>query len=213
VFVFLVYLFGKFSVLSMTDRLPVEHPLLVATIIATFGGACAAVLAGTWVNRRNGGLLIGRMRLAAIQWAYCVGGGVLTLLAACTLVIWAPEPSSTNPLFAKAFLDKGPAILMWWMATLLVAAPIGEEMVFRGAFQGYLARRIGTGAAIIVAALLFLIVHLPQLDGYWPAMVSILGLGIAAGIARAKTGSLMGAIAVHISYNSAVMAFVLAGRA
>lgn len=212
VFVILAYLFAQFSVLSMTERFPGDHPLLVATIFSTLSAAFAAVLAGAWLDRTNGGRFVGRKRLSGVQLAICICSGLLTSIAVYLLVLAFPSYVSTNPLLAKAFQDKGPAILLGWIATLLVIAPIGEEMVFRGAIQGYLSSRIGTGVAIITSAFLFLLLHLPQLDGYWPAMLAILGLGLVAGIARARTGSLLGAIAVHIAYNSVVMAFVLGGR-
>lgn len=212
VFVFLAYLLVQFSILAISDHFPGDHPVLIATIFSTFSATFAAVLAGMWINRTNGDLYIGRMRLSAIHLVICVAGGILTSLAVYPLLMAIPSSGPADPLLAKAFLDKGPAMLLAWMASVLVVGPIGEEMVFRGALLGYLSARIGTAAAIVVAALLFLLLHLPQLDGYWPAMLAILGLGLVAGIARVKTGSLLGAIAVHIAYNSVVMAFVLGGR-
>ena len=142
----------------------------------------------------------------------CVCSAIVAAIAPGFLMMAVPHTGPVNPMLAQAFMGKGSLILLGWMMTTVFMAPIGEEMVFRGAIQGYLSGRIGTGFAIAVSALLFLLVHLPQLDGYWPAMLAILGLGIVAGIARARTGSLLGAIAVHISYNSVVMAFVLANR-
>jgi membrane protease YdiL (CAAX protease family) len=212
VFVFLAYLLAKFSVLSMTDPFPVDRRFLVVAIFSTFSAAVGAVLAGIWVNRGNGGLIIGRVRLTGAQLAMCIGGGILIALAAYPLATLVPPSGPANPLLAKAFLDKGPAILLAWSASLIIGAPIGEEMVFRGAIQGYLSRRIRTPIAIVGAALLFLLIHVPQLDGYWPAMVAIFGLGIVAGTARVRTGSLLGAMVVHAAYNSVTLAFVLFGR-
>lgn len=211
-FVFLAYLLAQFSVLSMSEHFPGDHPLLVATISSTLSAALAAVLAGAWIDRANGGRFVGRARLSSMQVAMCICGGALASLAIHPIVLAVPYVGPVNPMLAKAFLDKGPAILLGWMTGILIAAPIGEEMVFRGAIQGYLSRRIGTGAAIVAAASAFLLIHLPQLDGYWPAMLGILGLGIVAGIARAWTGSLLGAVLVHVAYNSVTMAFVLFGR-
>lgn len=212
VFVLLAYFLAQFSVLSMSEHFPGEHPILAAAIVSTFSAGCAAVLAGIWIDRVNGGHFIGRARPSGAQLAACVCGGILASFAIYPIVLAVPDVGPVNPMLAKAFLDKGPAILLGWMTGILIAAPIGEEMVFRGAIQGYLSRRIGTGAAIVAAASAFLLIHLPQLDGYWPAMLGILGLGIVAGIARAWTGSLLGAVLVHVAYNSVTMAFVLFGR-
>jgi membrane protease YdiL (CAAX protease family) len=209
VFVVLAYLLAQFSVLSMGEHFPGEHPFLVASIVSAFCASIAAVLAGAWVDRSNGGHFIGRMRPFGVQFAMCIFGGAGYSIFVYFIVSAFPYVGPENPMLAQAFLDKGPGIFLGWMANLLFVGPIGEEMVFRGAIQGYLSGRIGTGFAIVMSALLFLLLHVPQLDGYWPAMVAILGLGLVAGIARVRTGSLLGAIAVHIAYNSVVMAFVL----
>ena len=212
VFVFLAYLFAQFVVLSAGEHFPGDNPLLVAAIFSTFSAALGAVAAGLWIDRANGHQFVGRINPRIDQLMACVGAGFAAGLVVYFLTSVFPNAGSADPMLAKAFLDKGPAILLGWMVTILVVAPIGEEMVFRGAIQGHLARRVGSSASVVVSALLFLLIHMPQLGGYWPAMLAIFGLGVTAGIARVKTRSLLGAIVTHVSYNSVMMIFVITGN-
>lgn len=212
VFVFMAYLFGQFLVLSLSGHFPGEHPLLVASITSTLAAAAAAVLAGSWIDRHNGGKFIGKKNIPLAQYVICLLAGATIVAIVYFLVLAVPDDKPANPMMAKAFLDKGPAILFPWIASVVVAAPIGEEMVFRGAVQGHLAQRFGSAAAVAVGALLFVLLHVGQLDGYWPTMLGLLILGISAGAARIWTGSLTGAILVHVAYNSVMMAAVLAAK-
>ena len=72
------------------------------------------------------------------------------------------------------------------LARACVLAPLGEELLFRGALYGWIRRRLGARTTIGVTAVLFAVIHpLPIL---WPA-VALLGVG--AGWAREKTGSIV----------------------
>ena len=212
VFVFAAYLSTQFFVLAMSDHLPGNHPIVLATLASVWCAAIAAVAAGTWINRVNGGRVIGRTRVSGLQGIACIIGGVLVSSGAHWITLAVPDTGPVNPLLAAAYMDKGLAIQLWWIVGTILVVPIGEEMVFRGALQPYLATRIGNGFAILLAALCFVAMHLSQLDGYWPAMVAIFSLGVAAGVARWRTGSLYGAILVHVAYNSTVMVSVLGGQ-
>ena len=147
-----------------------------------------------------------------MQGLACVIGAVLVAFGGDWITSAVPDTGPVNPLLAAAYMDKGLAIQLWWIVGTILVVPIGEEMVFRGALQPYLATRIGNGFAILLAALCFVAMHLSQLDGYWPAMVAIFSLGVAAGVARWRTGSLYGAILVHVAYNSTVMVSILGAQ-
>ena len=208
-FVFVAYLSTQFFVLAMSDHLPGNHPIVLATLASTWCAAIAAVAAGAWINRMTGGRVIGRAKVSRLQGLACVIGAVLVAFGGDWITTAVPDTGPVNPLLAAAYMDKGLAIQLWWIAGTVLIVPIGEEMVFRGAVQPYLAARIGNGFAILLAALCFVAMHLSQLDGYWPAMVAIFSLGVAAGVARWRTGSLYGAILVHVAYNSTVMVSIL----
>ena len=211
VFVLLAFLLAQSLVLAMTDYFPGKDRLLVATNASVLCACIAAMAAAAWMDRLNGGRYLGAKRISLPALMACTASGVATSLAVWLLVKAFPADGTAPPMTLR-FLEGGPEILAWWVVGTLVLAPIGEEVVFRGAIQSHLAPRVGVAGAIVIGALCFLLPHLPQLDGYWPAAVAIFALGCVAGVARVRTGSICGSMVVHASYNAVVMAFVLGTR-
>jgi len=87
-----------------------------------------------------------------------------------------------------------------WICTLaIVAAPIFEELLFRGLiFQG-LRRTAGPALAILGSAAIFALVHPPL------SVVPVFGLGIAAAISFQRSGFLLAPILTHAVYNTIVI--------
>jgi membrane protease YdiL (CAAX protease family) len=83
---------------------------------------------------------------------------------------------------------------------IVLAAPIAEELIFRGALFTRLARTVlEAPGAIAVTAALFAMLHLQ----YGPRqMVLILADGLFYGFARAKTGSVLVPLACHMMGNA-----------
>lgn len=209
--VLLAFVLAQFFVLAMTDYFPGEYRLSVATNASLLCACVAATSAACWLDRSNGGRYLGGKGISPAAMMACATSGVATAMAAWLLVKAIPSESAAHPMTLE-FLDGGPGVLASWIAGTLVLAPIGEEVVFRGAIQNHLAPRVGVAWAIVIAALGFLVLHLPQLGGYWPAAAAIFALGCVAGVARVRTDSICGSIVVHGSYNAVVMAFVLHAR-
>jgi membrane protease YdiL (CAAX protease family) len=81
-----------------------------------------------------------------------------------------------------------------WMA-LLVAAPLSEELFFRGfLIKGLSASVLRWYGAVIVSSAAWAIVH-QQYDLY--GMVTIFSLGLILGVARVKTGSIILTMFLH----------------
>ena len=82
-----------------------------------------------------------------------------------------------------------------------VAAPIVEEILFRGmVFQGLL-RSVRWPWAVAWSALLFAVVH-PHVS--WPPVFL---LGVAAAVLLRRTGYLPAAMLLHATYNYLVVAY------
>lgn len=77
-----------------------------------------------------------------------------------------------------------------------VAAPIGEELFFRGWLQPLLERRFGRVAAIVSTALLFSLVHLEPVG-----FIARFELGLLFGLLRSWSGSIYPAMAAHAAHN------------
>ena len=82
--------------------------------------------------------------------------------------------------------------------TISVLAPLLEEVMFRGAIQGYIMRRVRSPwLAIVIASLVFGIFHLNPVQVVYATM-----LGIIFGWMYYRTGSLMSVIVGHVLNNT-----------
>lgn len=82
--------------------------------------------------------------------------------------------------------------------TIAVLAPVLEEVMFRGAIQGYMMRRVRSPwLAIIVASLVFGIFHMNPVQIVYASL-----LGIILGWIYYRTGSLMSVIVGHVLNNT-----------
>ncbi|MFI4974261.1 MAG: CPBP family intramembrane glutamic endopeptidase [Caulobacterales bacterium] len=78
----------------------------------------------------------------------------------------------------------------------IVAAPLTEEIAFRGYAIGLLRRRFGPIAALVVSSVLFAAAHLTQ--GLYPTKLLVyLLVGLGLGVTAWRTGSLLPAMVVH----------------
>lgn len=94
----------------------------------------------------------------------------------------------------------------------IVIAPFTEELIFRGFLFPIFENRGGRGLAIIVTALIFAGLHVPQLWGSWPAIGLILFVGFVLSGIRAATGLLTPSWMVHLAYNSTLVLMVILAK-
>lgn len=99
--------------------------------------------------------------------------------------------------------------------TAVVAAPIVEEMVFRGVVMRGLRSRLPMTAVIIVQGLLFGVAHIDpaRASGNIGLVLVLSGVGIAFGVAAALLGRLGPSIVAHAIFNATVLLIVLTGVA
>ena len=97
----------------------------------------------------------------------------------------------------------------------VVAAPIVEEMVFRGVVMRGLASRLPIVAVVVLQGLLFGVAHVDPVRGVGNiGLVLVLsGVGIAFGVAVALLGRIGPSIVAHAIFNAAVLVIVLTGVA
>jgi len=88
------------------------------------------------------------------------------------------------------------------IAVLAVAtAPIVEEIIYRGVLFSALERAAGQGASVVIVALLFGAVHVPQYWNSLAAIVAVMLLSLALTLLRARTGKLLPCVATHLIFN------------
>lgn len=86
------------------------------------------------------------------------------------------------------------------------AAPLVEEIVFRGVLFNFFERLVGLRFAIATTALLFASLHVPEYWGAWNHVLLILVVAVVLSLTRGLTGSLAASVTVHFSYNLSQMA-------
>lgn len=87
-----------------------------------------------------------------------------------------------------------------YMALALIAAPIAEEVLFRGAWYGLLRKKHGVVPACIVSSVVFALMH-----GTLPQFYLGLMVGVMLCAVYESTGSLWASIGFHMVYNFATM--------
>lgn len=91
-------------------------------------------------------------------------------------------------------------------ALAVIAAPIVEEILFRGVLYGALRRSLPRVGAVLASALLFAVIH--PMIGTPPVFL----LGVLAAFARERSGRLTTAMLVHAAYNGTLVALPLLAR-
>ena len=95
--------------------------------------------------------------------------------------------------------------ILEFVAIILILAPLGEEMLFRGVLETSLLVW-GIWIATVIPAILFALVHIAPFKGASPKFMSIILLsafilGFLSGYFRAISGSLLPAYFVHMTFN------------
>lgn len=86
----------------------------------------------------------------------------------------------------------------------MLAAPVVEELLFRGFLQSAVRTTFGKLKAILISGFLFALIHL---NAHVFLQIFILGLLLA--YLFEKTGSLIAPITVHVCHNTATLAFLI----
>lgn len=94
-------------------------------------------------------------------------------------------------------LEEGLQGLAFGLVSACIAAPLVEEIMFRGVLLRGMEKSLGFGLAVIAASAPFAISHFYDLHG----VLACLFFGIAAAVVYRATGSLRTAIALHVLYN------------
>ncbi len=150
-----------------------------------------------------------------VRWGKSIGIALLVALAArfavglITVLAELIDPSLCEKLTG---LDLGETPALWQKLALafalVVLAPLGEELVFRGFMLRGLVRVLPFGVAAVLSGVVFGAAHL-QYWTVWPVLVGVAGFGIANAVIYARYG-FRTAVLAHAFFNliAAVLLFV-----
>jgi membrane protease YdiL (CAAX protease family) len=144
--------------------------------------------------------------IAPVGLGVLVSVGFFVLNIVVVLIAGMPDGPQSGPVVEKSLLN--------FIITVVIVASICEEIFNRGLVQGFLSplqehsfRLFGLfSLPVAIAGILFGLGHLCLLGSMGPRMavmiiISATALGLIAGHYREKTGSLVPAIAVHMTFN------------
>jgi uncharacterized protein len=195
-----------------------EWPVAVYVMLLAAAGYGPSVAWCLFVSRRWGtGRLsvdIGlRARWSDLGWGPLVWiGAVGAQLAVAAVVVGFDLPISNN----TDAIDAGGSdrtYVVSLVITAVVAAPIVEEMVFRGVVQRGLRSAMPLVVAVALQGLLFGVAHVDPVRGAGNVgLVLVLsGVGIAFGVAVALLRRLGPVMIAHAIFNGVVLVIVLTG--
>ena len=160
---------------------------LLLALLLLFGGPTGLRdrLGFRYTRRRD-------VALAVAAWMASLVIGILALLAIGSLL--GKPQSNAIPLFRKSF---DPLFVALVIPTVALLAPACEELLFRGAFFGWLRGRAPFWVAAGISAAVFAAVHLlPPLFPY------LFIFGVMAALIRERTGSTFNTFVMHAIQNS-----------
>lgn len=143
-----------------------------------------------------------------ITWLAAIG--VQLVLAAVVLLFDIPLSSNVESI-SDADADR--AYLIATAIAAVIAAPIVEELVFRGVVLRGLLSRMGPVIAIALQGVLFGVAHVDPVRGVGNLGLAIVlsGVGIALGTSAYLTRRLGAAVIAHAIFNGVVVAILLSG--
>lgn len=182
------------------------------------GGAIGVALSGVVVlTMARASFPRGPEGMASIGWrratrTHTLTGAAIGLGLSVILPVFGsvfpPSPDQAMGPLAEAASSSGWAQLVLVFLALMLAPPI-EEFLFRGVMFAGFSRSWGPALASVLVTVLFAAAHLPEVMSYWPALVSIAIVGVAALVMRRRSGSLVPAIALHATYNVVLVGLAL----
>lgn len=140
---------------------------------------------------------------------YLVAIPLVLLVSTINQQLWHGQGGS-NPLLFLALQAQDRLALAIFFSTASIAAPIFEEIMFRGFLLPSLTRYTSTNGAIILSGLLFAIAHLSLSE-----VLPLATLGIILGFVYTRSRNLLAPMLLHCLWNSGTLIslFVLGGGA
>ncbi len=151
--------------------------------------------------RHGRGLLesLGWSKLGPFTWFSLAMLGVLLAISTVVLGYLLMTPD-TETHFEKMLADPASRVVVGLFS--VTVGPMVEELLFRGLLQPVLVNVSGVFPGILLTAVLFGALHLPQYDYIWQLGVALVIVGFVLGTVRHVTGSTKASTIVHIAFNS-----------
>jgi membrane protease YdiL (CAAX protease family) len=193
-----------------------------AGVLAALGGTAAGnigALALAFLLYRSRGAGAAAAGLVPIPFGRLLGVGAavavpLFLLSIAHdmgfIALMGREPQSNMGPILDSLIAPGssPLVVLALIVTVILIAPLVEEVIYRGVIYRAFRDRAGVPLAIVASGLIFAITHV-EIDHLLP----LWWIGMALAWVAERTGSILPAIAVHMFYNGLSLGIYLLDRA
>lgn len=185
--------------LSLAEPWAADHLGLLVSVFAWLYTAVCLILLGAFICLRRGDTITNYLALQPVSWRSLAGWVIA--VAAYSVVADGAVYLAGHPIVSDLSIEITKTAIvppLLWSA-LLLAAPIGEELLCRGfMFRGLQASACGAVGAILVPAFIWAIAHVQY---EWYRIASIFGGGILLGFARLRSRSVIPPLVMHSFVN------------
>lgn len=214
------HVWSRFRILGLVAFLVAANFAVQLAVFALGGGLMLPVLLGAVLGvglpvaqLRRAGLVeagrdLGLDRPDAATVALVVVMAIAALVPTSLLAELTVRLHPVDPEWAALYdehLPRGVAAVVLAYVTVVVAAPLAEEIIFRALLQRLAASLWGGVPGLVVAALAFGLVH-----GEPWYLLGLIGVGIVLGTVWLATGSLTACWIAHAVHNGVSLTWLLA---
>lgn len=184
-------------------------PMGQLLLSAIFSSAIALVLIARASQKFSGrgflynvGLRKGERSVVEVFVVPALAGLLFAIVSAA--IIWLRHEQPVTPLSEVIDATDSVWLMAVFLALAILAAPLVEEIIFRGYFFHVISRAKGERFAIYVITPVFAFLHVGQYWGDWAAIVMVTLLGFTLTVLRARTATTLASIVTHYAYNAGV---------
>lgn len=143
--------------------------------------------------------------LGASLWMVSLG------LMSLQSLIWPPNEAFLESFknLHRALRPRGPLDAVLSVISIALVPALCEELVFRGTVLPAFARSVGGALAVVVSAVLFGAIHMDFTSGDLYRIPFTFTVGVALGLLRLFTGSLVPPVLAHATLNTITFSAVL----
>jgi hypothetical protein len=166
-----------------------------------------SLLKKIWKNPISASSTIADLSMGIIPWLliYPVVMGIGQLLELSTKTIFNLKelPLQNAILFLQNTLSH-PTLLVLALTSIILFAPLVEELIFRGFLQNFLKFHLGRKSAILLTSLIFSLFHFSFTQGVANLVIipPLFFLSWFLGFIYEKQGSLLSSIFLHMIFNA-----------
>lgn len=199
----LVVALGLFADADMSEasiRTVSEHGAVVAaSVLLGLPAALLVLWLAIRLARRSFAAYLALRRPAARDILLALAASLALLVTLDAIAVIAGYPVSPDFVLTSVRSARDSGTLWLLLLGFCVAAPVGEEFIFRGfVYRGWSATALGPAGAILLSSALFAIIHLQY---EWFYLAGIFAVGSLFGYLRYRLRSTWTTVIAHGFYN------------